>query len=194
MECMRILGGTAKGRKLVAVKARGIRPTRDDVKESIFSMIQGHVEAAVVLDLFAGTGNLGLEALSQGAKRAIFVEKERLPLRALMRNIDLCGFRDRAEVISRDAEIALKLLRRRAEKVDLVFIDPPYGSGYGRKTLRFISAHDMVNAGGMVVIEHSSGEIPSDQRGRFSLSRQKRHGDTTISIFQWSPSPQPSEA
>ena len=191
---MRILGGTAKGRKLVTIKARGIRPTRDDVKESIFSMIQGHVEAAVVLDLFAGTGNLGLEALSQGAKRAIFVEKERLPLRALLRNIDLCGFRDRAEVISRDAEIALKLLRRRAEKVDLVFIDPPYGSGYVGKTLRFISAHDMVNAGGTVVIEHSSGETPSDQWGRFSLRRQKRHGDTTISIFQWFPSPQPSEA
>jgi len=191
---MRILGGTAKGRKLVAVKGKGIRPTRDAVKESIFSMIQGNVEAAVVLDLFAGTGNLGLEALSQGAKRAIFVEKERVPLRALMRNIDLCGFRDRADVISRDAEMALKLLRRRAEKLDLVFIDPPYGSGYVGKTLRFISAHDMVNDGGMVVVEHSSGEAPSDQSGRFSLRRQKRHGDTTITIFQWSSPPQPSEA
>jgi 16S rRNA (guanine966-N2)-methyltransferase len=191
---MRILRGTAKGRKLVAVKAKGIRPTRDDVKESIFSMIQGHVEAAVVLDLFAGTGNLGLEALSQGAKRAIFVEKEKVPLRALMRNIDLCGFRDRADVISRDAEMALKLLRRRAEKLDLVFIDPPYGSGYVGKTLRFISAHDMVNDGGMVVVEHSSGEAPADQWGMFSLKRQKRHGDTTITILQWFPSPQPPEA
>jgi 16S rRNA (guanine966-N2)-methyltransferase len=191
---MRIIGGTAKGRKLVAVKGKGMRPTRDAVKESIFSMIQGNLEAAVVLDLFAGTGNLGLEALSQGAKRAIFVEKERVPLRALMRNIDLCGFRDRAEVISRDAETALKLLRRRAEKLDLVFIDPPYGSGYVGKTLRFISAHDMVSDRGMVVVEHSSGEAPSDQWGRFSLRRQKRHGDTTITIFQWFPSPQPPEA
>lgn len=191
---MRILGGTARGRKLVAVKGKGIRPTRDDVKESIFSMIQGNVEAAVVLDLFAGTGNLGLEALSQGAKRAIFVEKERAPLRALMRNIELCGFRDRAEVISRDAETALKLLRRRVEKLDLVFIDPPYGSGYMGKTLRFISAHDMVNDGGIVVVEHSSAEAPIDQRGRVSLRRQKRHGDTTITIFQWSSSPEPSEA
>ena len=191
---MRILGGTAKGRKLVAVKARGIRPTRDDVKESIFSMIRGHVKAAVVLDLFAGTGNLGLEALSQGAKRAIFVEKERVPLRALMRNIDLCGFRDRAEVIPRDAEAALKLLRRRAEKLDLVFIDPPYRSGYMGKTLRFISAHDMVNDGGMVVVEHSSGEAPSDQWGMLSLRRQKRHGDTTITIFEGFPSPRPPEA
>jgi len=191
---MRILGGTAKGRKLVPVKAKGIRPTRDDVKESIFSMIQGHVEAAVVLDLFAGTGNLGLEALSQGAKRAIFVEKKKIPLRALLRNIDLCGFRDRAEVISRDAEMALRLLRRRAEKLDLVFIDPPYGSGYVGKTLRFISTHDMVSDRGIVVIEHSSGEAPSDQWGRFSLRRQKRHGDTIITIFQSSLSSQPSEA
>ena len=126
---MRILTGRAKGRKLIPAKTRGIRPTRDKVKESIFSMIKGHVEAAMVLDLFAGTGNLGLEALSQGAKKAIFVEKDRTCLRALMKNRDLCGFRDRAEIISLDAEVALKLLRRRAEKFDLVFIDPPYGSG-----------------------------------------------------------------
>jgi 16S rRNA (guanine(966)-N(2))-methyltransferase RsmD len=191
---MRIIGGKAKGRKLIAVKTRGIRPTRDNVKESIFSMIQGHVEGGVVLDLFAGTGNLGLEALSQGAKKAIFVEKDRNPLRALMRNVDLCGFRDQAEIISQDAEVALKVLRRRAKKVDLIFIDPPYGSGYVDKTLRFINAHDIVNEGGMIVVEHGSAEIPGNQWGKFSLQKRKRLGDTTISIFHWSSSLRSSEA
>ena len=181
---MRIIGGRAKGRKLIAGKTRGIRPTLDKVKESIFSMIQGHVEGGVVLDLFAGTGNLGLEALSQGAKKAIFVENDRTPLVILMRNIDLCGFRDRAEILSLDAEVALKALRRRAEKVDLVFIDPPYGSGYVDKTLRFINSHDMVNKGGAIVVEHGSAETPAAQWGRLSLRKRKRHGDTTISIFQ----------
>ncbi len=190
---MRILGGTARGRKLATVKARGIRPTRDNVKESIFSMIQGHVEGRTVLDLFAGTGNLGLEALSQGAKKAIFVEKERTPLRALMKNRDLCGFRDKAEIISLDAEVALKVLRRRDEKVDLVFIDPPYGSGFVDQTLRFINAHDMVNKGGMIVVEHGPSESPAPQHGRLLLQKRKRHGDTVISIFQWRPSLRSSE-
>ncbi len=187
---MRISRGSAKGRRLIPVKTKGIRPTREKVKESIFSMIQGHIEAALVLDLFAGTGNLGLEALSQGAKKAIFVEKDRNSLRALMRNRDLCGFRDRAEIISLDAEVALKVLWRRAEKFDLVFLDPPYGSDYVDKTLRFINSHDMVREGGTIVVEHGSAESPVAQVGRLSLRRRKRHGDTTISIFQWGSSPQ----
>ena len=190
---MRIIGGRAKGRKLIAGKTRWIRPTRDKVKESIFSMIQSHVEGGVVLDLFAGTGNLGLEALSQGAKKAIFVENDRTPLRILLRNIDLCGFQDRAEILSLDAEVALKALRRRAEKVDLVFIDPPYGSGYVDKTLRFINSHDMLKKGGAIVVEHGSAEIPAVQWGMLSLRRRKRHGDTTISIFQWCSSLRSSE-
>ena len=190
---MRILRGRAKGRKLTAVKIKGIRPTRDNVKESIFSMIGGHVEGRTVLDLFAGTGNLGLEALSQGAKKAIFVEKDRTCLKALLRNTDLCGFRDRAEIISLDAEVALKVLRRRAEKVDLIFIDPPYGSGYVDISLRFINAHDMVNEGGVAVAEHCPAETPADQWGRLWLRKRKRHGDTVISIFQWRSSPRSSE-
>jgi len=181
---MRIIRGKAKGRKLIPVKTREIRPTHDKVKESIFSMIQGHIEAAVVLDLFAGTGNLGLEAISQGAKKAIFVENGRIPLRTLKRNVDLCGFQDQAEILSLDAEMALNVLRRRGEKVDLVFIDPPYGSGYVDKTLRFINSHDMVNVGGAIVVEHGSEERPAAKWGRLSLKKRKRHGDTTISIFQ----------
>jgi len=182
---MRILAGTAKGRKLTAVKTGGTRPTRDSVKESIFGMIQGHVERSAVLDLFAGTGNLGLEALSQGAKKAIFVEKHRTCLRVLTRNRDLCGFQDRAEIIPLDVAVALRVLMRRTEKVDLVFIDPPYGSGYVDKALRFINAHDIVNEGGMVVVEHDAAENPSPQWKRLSLEKQKRHGNTVISIFQW---------
>ncbi len=182
---MRILAGRAKGRKLTPIKTRGIRPTRDSVKESIFAMIQGYVEGSTVLDLFAGTGSLGLEALSQGAKKAIFVEKEKTLLRALMKNRDLCGFQDQAEIISLDVEVALKALMRRGEKVDLVFVDPPYGRGYVDKTLRFINAHDMVSEGGMIVVEHGSAVAPSPQWERLSLEKQKRHGDTVISIFQW---------
>lgn len=190
---MRILAGRAKGRKLTTIKTKETRPTRNSVKESIFGMIQGHVQGSTVLDLFAGTGNLGLEALSQGAKKAIFVEKERTLLRALMRNRDLCGFQDEAKIMPLDVEVALKALMRRGEKVDLVFIDPPYGRGYVDKTLRFINAHDMVNDGGMVVVEHGSREDPSPQWKRLSLEKQKRHGDTVISIFQWRSSLRSSE-
>jgi 16S rRNA (guanine(966)-N(2))-methyltransferase RsmD len=182
---MRILSGTAKGRKLTAVKTGETRPTRDSVKESIFGMIQGHVKGSTVLDLFAGTGNLGLEALSQGAKKAIFVEKHRTCLRALTRNRDLCGFQDRAEIISLDVEVALRALMRRTEKVDLVFIDPPYERGLTDKALRFLDAHDMVSQGAMIVVEHGSGESPSPPWKRLLLRKRKRYGDTTVSIFEW---------
>jgi len=190
---MRILTGRAKGRKLTAVKTGGIRPTRDSVKESIFGMIQGHVEGSTVLDLFAGTGSLGLEALSQGAKKAIFVEKNKTCLRALMKNRDLCGFQDRAEIVSLDVEAAMEALMGRGEKVDLVFLDPPYERGYVDKTLRFINAHDMVKNGGVVVVEHGSAEHPSPQWKGLSLRKRKRHGDTVISIFQWRSSFRSSE-
>jgi 16S rRNA (guanine(966)-N(2))-methyltransferase RsmD len=182
---MRLLGGTAKGRKLVVVKSKGIRPTRNRVKESIFDMIQGHVEGSIVLDLFAGTGNLGLEALSQGARKAIFVEKDGDCLRALMRNRDLCGFSDTTEILGLDAEVALKVLSRRGEKVDLVFIDPPYERGLTGKALRFIDAHDMVSQGAMIVVEHGSGESSSHPWKRLLLWKRKRYGDTTVSIFEW---------
>ena len=185
---MRIIGGRAKGRKLSVVKGKTIRPTPDNVKESIFSMIQGHVEGKTVLDLFAGTGNLGLEALSQGAEKAIFVEKDKTSLRTLMKNRNLCGFQDQAEILSLDAEVALKVLRRRAERVDLVFIDPPYGSGYVEKTLRLINAHDMVTEGGLIVAQHRSDENIAPPGEKLSLQKRKRHGDTMISIFQWSSS------
>jgi 16S rRNA (guanine(966)-N(2))-methyltransferase RsmD len=185
---MRIIGGKAKGRKLSVIKTKGVRPTPDNVKESIFSMIQGRVEGRTVLDLFAGTGTLGLEALSQGAKKAIFVEKDGSCLKMLLKNRDLCGFQDEAEIISLHAEVALKFLKRRAEKVDLVFIDPPYGSGYVEKTLRFINAHDMVNGGGLIVAQHRFGEDIAPQWERLSLQKRKRHGDTMISIFQRSSS------
>ena len=167
------------------VKGRETRPTPDNVKDSIFSMIQGHVKGKTVLDLFAGTGNLGLEALSQGAKKAIFVEKGKTPLRSLMKNRDLCGFQNEAEILSLDAEVALKALWKRPEKVDLVFIDPPYGSSYVEKTLRFINDHDMVSEGGLIVAQHRSGENITSQWERLPLQKQKRHGDTVISIFQW---------
>jgi len=123
---MRIISGTSKGRRLVTPKNQGLRPTSDRVKESVFNILGEIVEEKVVLDLFAGTGNLGIEALSRGARRAIFVEKGRQAVRLIQRNIAQCGMDGRSEIIPKDVNRAIGILKQRGESFDVILMDLPY--------------------------------------------------------------------
>jgi 16S rRNA (guanine(966)-N(2))-methyltransferase RsmD len=121
---MRIISGTSKGRKLVAPRNYSLRPTSDRVKESIFNILQDEIEGKVVLDLFAGTGNLGIEALSRGAKKTIFVEKGRQALRLIQRNLTQFGLEERSEILPKDANQAIGILKQRGEPL------PPTMNGW----------------------------------------------------------------
>ena len=180
---MRIISGISKGRKLVTPKRYSVRPTSDRVKESLFNILGGEVEAKVVLDLFAGTGNLGIEALSRGAKRVIFVEKGRQALRLIQTNLNQLGLVDRSEILPRDANRAIGILNQRGECFDLILMDPPYEKGLIQRTLMKLIAHPIYHRDSILVIEHNRREPLPHWLDGWNLMRQQKIGDTLLSFL-----------
>ncbi|MGH9390962.1 MAG: 16S rRNA (guanine(966)-N(2))-methyltransferase RsmD, partial [Vicinamibacteria bacterium] len=128
---MRIIAGEAKGRNLAALRGLRTRPTAARVREALFDLLGDRIRGASMIDLFAGTGGVGIEALSRGARRVVFVEKDAGALRVLRKNIDLCRFSERAELLAGDVRSALRKLSRASEPFDFLFVDPPYGRSVG---------------------------------------------------------------
>ncbi|MDH7516003.1 MAG: 16S rRNA (guanine(966)-N(2))-methyltransferase RsmD [Bacteroidota bacterium] len=178
---MRVIGGALRGRIIKAPLCAEARPTTDRVKESMFDMIVHRIslEQAVVCDLFAGSGSLGIEALSRGAAHAVFVERDRRALGALRSNIEELGLRARADVVAAPVEKALGRIER---AFDCVFADPPYRYAGYRRFLELLFARNLLMRGGLVCIEHDSRTTPvTDRRWRVVLSR--RFGGTTVTIL-----------
>src|SRR4030042_1883948 len=152
---MRIIGGRSKGRVLASPKGQAIRPTSDRVKESIFNALQDKMAGKVVLDLFAGTGNLGIEALSRGAKKVIFVEKERQALGLIRRNLTQFGLEERSEILPTDVSRAIGILNQRGKCFDRILMDPPYERGLIQKTLLKLNSQQIYHKDSILVIEHN---------------------------------------
>jgi 16S rRNA (guanine966-N2)-methyltransferase len=180
---MRIIGGTSTGRRLVSVHGRGIRPTSDRVKESLFNIL-GDIEGKVVLDLFAGTGNLGLEALSRGASRVLFVDMRRQALNLIERNLSQCRMEDRAEILPTDALRAVGILSHRKEVFDLILMDPPYEKGFIRRMLSKIENLGICRPESILVIEHDRREPLPQRIHGWDLFRERQIGDTLISFLK----------
>lgn len=178
---MRIIAGDFKGRRLLAPRDGRIRPTADKVKESIFSMIAAYLEDAAVIDLFSGTGNLGLEALSRGAKRCFFGDKSRESLELTRKNITLCRQEGRTVTILGDYEY---VLRKVPEKADIIFLDPPYKQGLIQECLRHISRLSLLSGEGIIVAEHETDEPLEDRISGFIKIKEKTYGTTEISIYR----------
>lgn len=162
-----------------------LRPTSDRVREAIFDILQDRVKGKKVLDLFAGTGALGIEALSRGAEKAIFVECNPHILRALRRNITECHLEKKSEVLPCDVGKGLRILASRREEFDLIFIDPPYAHGLIKETLQGLSQHALVAPQGLIIAEHSlkedlSAPIP------WELVDRRQYGTTSISFWRFS--------
>ncbi len=181
---MRIISGTSRGRRLAALRGHSVRPTSDRIKESIFNILGKEIEGKVVLDLFAGTGNLGLEALSRGASQAIFVERARDALRMIQRNLLQCRFSDQAEVIPKEVNRAIGLLAARSASFDLILMDPPYEKGWVQRTLLKLNRHNIYHEGSILVIEHSRREPLPQRTGKWTVIKQRMIGDTMISLLQ----------
>jgi 16S rRNA (guanine966-N2)-methyltransferase len=180
---MRVISGTSKGRRLATPKRYALRPTSDRVKESIFNILAGEVDGRVVLDLFAGIGNLGIEALSRGAKKTLFVERGRQALKLIRRNLYQCGFSDRSDILPKDAVRAIGVLKERGEVFDLILVDPPYRKGWVEKILAKLETHKIYHGDSILVVQHDRREpLPEDIEG-WDLIRQRRIGDTEISIL-----------
>ncbi len=178
---MRVISGRLGGRRLQAPRGRATRPTSDRVREALFSML-GDVEGADVLDLFAGTGALGIEALSRGAGRAVFVESDGGALRALTANLEALGINStQAEVRRRDALGALRSAREHEETYDLVFIDPPYRQAHEWGPELSAILPSLLRPAARVVVE-SDRRAPLELRAE--VERERRYGDTTIRIHR----------
>ncbi|OIP89048.1 MAG: 16S rRNA (guanine(966)-N(2))-methyltransferase RsmD [Syntrophobacterales bacterium CG_4_8_14_3_um_filter_58_8] len=181
---MRIIGGEAKGRVVRLHAGSRIRPTADRVKESLFNILHS-VEGRSFLDLFAGSGNVGLEALSRGARFATFVEKDIRLTRALQGILDQLGFTARAEVIAADGERGLGRLAQRGDRYDIIFTDPPYDQGLVRETLAWPDMRKALAENGIIVIQHSVREnlegLPAQP---WVVADQRRYGDTVLSFIK----------
>ncbi len=160
-----------------------LRPTSDRVKESMFNILGDEIEGKTVLDLFAGTGNLGIEALSRGAERVIFVEKDREAVKLIEKNLSLCKMADRSEVLHEDVGRAVSYLNRRGERFGLILMDPPYEKGLIQRTLNQLAAHKIYEDDSILVIEHVRREPLPDLSRSWSLIRQRRIGDTVVSFL-----------
>ncbi len=178
---MRVIAGELKGRRLAAPPDSSVRPTTGKVKEAIFSMIQSYLSGAVVVDLFAGTGSLGIEAVSRGAARAYFVDKDRRSLSLVRQNIKHCGIEDRSVLFASDYLSALGKIR---EPADIIFLDPPYRAGFMQNCLDQLAASDLLPEGGIVVAEHGLEEVLEEQYGTLLLLKNKRYGKIAVSIYE----------
>ena len=178
---MRVISGTARGRKLKEFVGEDIRPTGDMVKESIFNIIQFDIEGRRVLDLFAGTGQLGIEALSRGAKSAIFIDSSRDAINLIKENIKLCGLADLATILMRDAISYLK----RSEKFDLIFIDAPYATKLAETALGKIIEFDKLNENGIIVYETYVDSISPAVSPPYYLQKEYIYGKVKIVRYEY---------
>jgi 16S rRNA (guanine966-N2)-methyltransferase len=180
---MRVIGGHSRGRKLLAPKgSSSIRITSDRVKESLFNILHP-LEDRSFLDLFAGTGNVGIEAISRGAKPVVFVEMARLHAGTIKKNLNLCGIDAGFEIVTKTVEKGIELLSMGDKCFDIIFADPPYEKGLIEKTLGILSTHRITSKNGILVMEHSLNEECSGNDD-FVVTDQRKYGDTVISFLQ----------
>ena len=178
---MRVITGKARGIVLKTPDGMATRPTADRVKEALFSIIQFDVPTASVLDLFGGTGQLGIEALSRDAKRAVFVDERADACRLIQENLRRTKLEQYAKVIRSDYMAYLKTCK---EKFDIVLLDPPYAEVFLENSLKMITEIDILQSGGIIVTERPFGkELPWEFPG-FSRSRDYKYGNTVITIYR----------
>ena len=188
---MRISGGLAKGRRtatkrLFSKRPEGeeLRPTSSKVREALFDIIKEKIEGATFVDLYAGTGTVGLEALSRGAKKAIFVEQNALRFRAIRRNADEFGFKEKALVVSGSVYEFLKKASAANESFDIFFLDPPYHSEEINKVLPLIGEKGLLSENGLVIVEHFFKKKMSETSDKLKMSRSYRYGDTMLTLYR----------
>ena len=183
---MRIIGGAAGGKRIASPKGTRVRPTPDMIREALFNILQ-NVEGTSFIDLFAGTGSVGLEALSRGAARVLFVEKNVRTALQITQTLKTLNFDDRAEVFVGDVRTGISRLAGKGEESDVVFADPPYEQDYISRTIQYCLGGGIMADGGMMVLQHSIREplglhSPHD---RLTLLREKRYGDTVLSFLRY---------
>jgi 16S rRNA (guanine966-N2)-methyltransferase len=180
---MRITGGEAKGIPIKAPKGRRTRPTSDKVREGVFQTLGDSVLGARVLDLFAGSGALGIEALSRGADFCCFVEKSPMAAEVISQNLQKTHFHQKTETIRSDFRTALKILHRRGQLFHLVFVDPPYEGDFLELVTASFEAYPVFAQGAVLVVEHFKKTSPPARMAGLTQKKTRLYGQTSITYY-----------
>ena len=182
---MRVISGNLKGKKLYSVLGKTVRPTSDRLRESIFNILSFHVKQAIVLDMFSGTGALGIEALSRGAESAVFIDIHNKALSVIKLNIKACKLENKTKVIKWDIIKNLNCIKSNKAAFNLIFIDPPYNKSFLQPTLHNLRKAGCVKKGACLIVEHSLLEpIPLDFP-EYELQDQRKYGKTLVSFLSY---------
>ena len=179
---MRVISGTARGLRLDSLEGLDTRPTLDSVKEAVFSMLFDKVQDANVLDLFAGSGALGIEALSRGAKKCIFADKSEKAISIIRKNVEKARFADDAMIVKGDFKDVLSELSKSGEKFDLIFLDPPYARGLLDESLKEIYDFSLLSSNGVIVAEFDNGTDVDIQH--YNVMKYKKYGRVCIYFLE----------
>ena len=178
---MRVISGMARGRKLKELQGMETRPTTDKVKESLFNIIQFEIEGRRVLDLFGGTGQLGVEALSRGAARCTFVDQRREAVSLIRENLKLCGLSERSRVVQGEA---LAFLSSCGEKFDLILLDPPYEGELLTRAIEAITRFDILSEHGIMICESAADRLLPQVAPPYEQGREYRYGKIKLTVFR----------
>jgi 16S rRNA (guanine(966)-N(2))-methyltransferase RsmD len=181
---LRVIAGSAKKRLLTVPRGWTGRPTADRVKEALFNILGDFVMDSVFLDIFAGTGNVGIEALSRGAARCVFIEQEPIAVQAINKNIALTGFLDRCQILKSKALDGINRLSAVREQFNIIFLDPPYGCGHEVIVINKVAEGALLSTGGVLISESGKREEIPSKIGDLAMFRQERYGDTMLSFFK----------
>lgn len=181
---MRIITGEWKSKRLISPKTTKTRPTLDNVKEALFSILGDNVHDAVVLDLFSGTGNLGIESLSRGAKFAYFNDIDKDAIKVICANVQLTNYEKCAKITRKDYERCLKSLESQGVVFDIVFLDPPYESKVEEKCLRYLSKSLVINEKSIIVLESDKNKIINDNIEGLNIIDKRTYGRVMLRLFE----------
>ena len=180
---MRIIGGNFRGRNILFPDKKKVRPTKDRIREAIFNVISKKVPGAKVLDIFAGSGAYGLEALSRGAESAVFVDNAEDCCDVISKNIRTLGLNEDSSIKRCDVFDIIEGINSKKYKFDLIFADPPYDMGLAKKVLIMVNQYDILSSSGLLIIEHSKHESLPELEGKLSFFKQKTYKNINISYF-----------
>ncbi len=180
---MRVITGIAKGKKLKALKSNRVRPTSDRIKEAIFSIIGDDIIDSIFIDCYAGTGSIGIEAISRGARKCYFLENHFESIKLIKENLNHTKLTRKGIILSKNVYNGLKEISSIGDKADIIFMDPPYAKDYLKPTLESIVNYDILHKEGYIILEHSKNEILNDQKG-LEKYREKIYGNTVLSFYK----------
>lgn len=180
---MRVIAGSARGIPLETIDGKSTRPTVDRVKENLFNILMPYIAEAVVCDFFSGSGSLCIEALSRGAKKAYFVERNPKAMDCIKRNLKKTQLENKAELFLGSYTQAIKDYLARGISFDILFLDPPHASDYAKDAMMRIKGLDILAKDGIIVIEHHTKQFFEEEIGIFYLFRKKKYGNTTLSFY-----------